>query len=719
MKFIKLLCFFCSISALAQNPISSSDDSEWWKRNNLRLIQMNLPAYEAANIDADEIVEDLKAFSANTLIINGAGIMSFYQSDLEFEYTNPYMKPGEMGRIVERCHENGIRVIIRFDFSRAHETIFKAHPDWFYISAKGERIINTDKYVVSINAPYVQEKAFKIVEEVISKFDIDGIFLNMPGYQTRNPYENIYVGIDQNEYDKKAFAAWSGGLTLPLKEDRTDPVFNKYLEFKTASIEDWSKRLHAVVKSSQEKVSSKGEILRSSGKKIAICTYLEESVDIIRHESQTHGLPYWPYTASDNTTHIEQTFPDKIVSNASIQQISFQSRYNAIEPEEISIRLYENIANGSGTDVSLMGDLRDYEDERNFATMKKIYGHQKKYEPYFGKYESIASVAVIAPGYWPGGDKMEEYRGLSLMLKEAHVQFDVIQDNHLANLKEKLKRKYKVLILPDINYLSDRDIEALKEISDAGVQLIATNTSLFDNPAALKALFGASVVNKDNDGAGNYLTPLKKDFFKSFEGQSMIHFKFNLGLYDFDKEVQTLLPILSKGRPGPPEMIGGHEPTGYYGIGIKKKTIGKNILMPMNIGKIYYQHGYEQHKNIVLDALQNIHPDAFKELINNAHPRVELILQDFMMNKEGVTIHTPFKSDGHILHLVNLTGFSGNTYFEPHTQQNIAFEVKVDFKPKKVWTMQGEEKLAFTYANGYLKLILPALTDFEGIVIER
>ncbi|MFT5885040.1 MAG: hypothetical protein ACI9IP_001500 [Arcticibacterium sp.] len=169
MKLLHILgiLFICNSVVLGQKTISSSDDSEWWKRNNLRLIQMNLPAYEAANIDADEIVQDLNDFSANTLIINAAGIMAFYKSELDFEYINPFIKPGELGRIIDKCHKNGIRVIVRFDFSRVHETIFKAHPDWFYISPNGERIINTDKYVVSINAPYVQDKAFRIVEEVI------------------------------------------------------------------------------------------------------------------------------------------------------------------------------------------------------------------------------------------------------------------------------------------------------------------------------------------------------------------------------------------------------------------------------------------------------------------------------------------------------------------------------------------------------------------------
>ena len=705
MKKASLLLLLCITHLVqSQTPILSSDDSEWWKRNNLRLIQMNLPAYEAANLVAEEIVQDLNNFSANTLIINAAGIMAYYQSDLDFEYTNPYMKPGELKRIIDQCHQSGIRVIVRFDFSRAHETIFKAHPDWFYISAKGERMINTDKYVVSINAPYVQDKAFRIIEEVMAKFDIDGIFLNMPGYQTRNAYENEYHGIDQNDYDKTAFAKWSGGLTLPVKEDKNDPVFRKYEAFKTWSIEQWSKQLHEVVKSKR--------------RKIAICTYLEEYVDIIRHESQTHGLPYWPYTASDNTNHIEQTFPDKIVSNASIQQISFQSRYNAVEPEEVSIRLYENLANGSGTDVSLMGDLRDYEDQRNFPVMKKIYGHQKRFEPYFGRYQSLAKVAVVAPGYWPGGKAMEEYRGISLMLKEAHIQFDIIQDNHLTNLKEKLK-KYKVLFLPEITYLSEENLLTLQELAAGGTQLFATGSSLFDAPAYLKTIFGATIDTKDYDGTGNYLSPENKSFFHSFEGQSMVHFKANLGLYQFPDADETLLPILAKGRPGPPEMIGGHDKTGYFALGIKNTLSGKNVLMPMNIGKMYYQYGYEQHKQLVLDALQNIYSEAFTEILTNAHPRVELVLQDFMLNNKGVTIDTPFRSAGHILHLINMTGFSGNTYFSPSEQRDINFRLKMDFKLSRVWTMQGGKSLPFEYANGQLQFSLPQLMDFEGIVFER
>ncbi len=48
----------------------------WWKANNLRLIQTNLPAYEAG-LNVDSLIADLQYFSANVLLINAGGIMAF------------------------------------------------------------------------------------------------------------------------------------------------------------------------------------------------------------------------------------------------------------------------------------------------------------------------------------------------------------------------------------------------------------------------------------------------------------------------------------------------------------------------------------------------------------------------------------------------------------------------------------------------------------------
>ncbi|MBO9637640.1 MAG: family 10 glycosylhydrolase [Siphonobacter aquaeclarae] len=687
MNRLLLLLFLLPAGAFplrAQGP-------PWWKANNLRVIQVNLPAYEAATLNPDSLVHDLQSFSVNTLIINAGGIMAFYPTDLDFHYVNPYMKPGTLAAVVEKCHRSGIRVIVRFDFSRVHESIFKAHPDWCYVSPKGERIINTDMYVVSINAPYVQDKAFRIIGEVLEKFPVDGIFLNMPGYQVNNPYEGRYHGIDQNDYDRKAFTAFSGGKTLPVEENKADPVYQEYLSFKKATIEKWSERLHQLVK--------------SRSPQLAICTYLDKHVDIIRHESQTNSLPYWPYSASDNVGNAGNTFPDHVISNASIQQISFQSRYNAVEPEEVRIRLYENIANGSGLDISLMGDLRGYEDERNFPVIREVYAHHKKHERYYGKYTSPARVVVIAPGSWPSGEPMQEYRGLLLMLKEAHIPVDILEDAQLASRADALKR-YRAILLPDITYLSAAGLDVLKTACRNGAALIATNRSFSDSPETLQDLFGAKIIRRDRDGAGFYLQPEPRTTFTRFPGQKMLSWKFNLGEYDFSGADERGLPILAKGRPGPPEIIGGHDPTGAYAMGLKNHGKGKAVLLPENLGKLYYLHGYQEHKNLLLDVLYHVYPDAGQLMQTDAPARVETILQN----------HTP--TGGQILHLINLTGFSGNTYFPPLPVRNLSFRIRTGFRPPALKSLKTGKPVAFSWKDNILSFRLPELGDYDAVIIE-
>ena len=685
---------------LAQN---SEMKKGWWQQNNLRIIQMNLPDYEAATLNADSVVTDLISVSANTLLINAGGIMAFYPTKLDFHYTNPYMKPGVLGDIIKKCHKNQIRVIVRFDFSRVHESIYKAHPDWCYISQKGERIINTDMYVVSINAPYVQKKAFKIIEEVIDTFPIDGIFLNMPGYQVRNPYEDKYHGIDQNESDKKRFSEYTNGLSLPKEENKADPLFQRYLDFKKVTVEEWSEKLHKLVK--------------AKNPQIAICTYSDKFVDIIRHESQSMtSLPYWPYTASDNVSNAVNSFPDHVISNASIQQISFQSRYNAVEPAEVRIRLYENIANGSGLDMSMMGDMRGYEDERNYPVFREVYSFHKKHEAYFGKYKSKARIALIAPGSWPSGDPMQEYRGIQLMLREAHIPFDIIEDGQIDNLEEKIKN-YKLILLPEITYLKPAAIRILKEANLAGTQLIATNRTMFDSPEALYEIFGVKIVKKDNDGAGNYLVPDNRSLFKNFKGQRMLFWKYNLGLYDMTGTDKQYLPILSKGRPGPPEIIGGHTATGYHAMSIKRNGNGQAVILPVNIGKLYYMHGYQEHKHILLDVIKNLLPDADADIKTNAPARVETILTEYRKNIKGISDSK--STDGQILHLINLTGFSGNTYFDPYVQNNLKFTVKSTKRPSKVFTLSNGKPLAFSWKDGHLSFEIAQLHAYEAIVMDR
>ncbi len=678
------------------DPIA--DTSIWWEKNNLRMIQTNLPAAEGA-LNPDSLVVDLLEYSANTLLINAGGIMAFYPTKLPFHYQNPYVKDDMLGRVISLCHANGIRVIVRFDFSRAHESFLEEHPDWFYLSPQGSRADNYGMIVTSVNGEYMQKHAFEIVQEVIDNYPIDGMFINMFGYKTTDYYHGIYHGIDQNKNDKRRFEEFSNGMTLPTVEDSDDPVFQKYVEFKEFTTNELLERMHNLIKSQRPN--------------IALCTYNDDFIDIMRHEAQgeLHHIPYFAYIASENVNTVEATFDDKISSSSSIQQITFGSRYHAVPPVRIRNRLYQNIAHGSGLDISLMGDMRNYEDERGFGVIKEVYAYHKNNEKYYGDYKSTAQIAIIKQDYWPGGPEMEEMRGIEQLLKEEHVQFDLILKKYLSLRFDKLK-DYKIILIAHLNNFSDREIEVLKKLTEEGVNIIATNQSMADNPEALKELFGATVIEKELDAFKYYLQLKDQDILKRQDKLQQAFLKCNFMKCEFDEECQLFLPLLDKGREGPPEMIGGHVPTGWYGISILDRNSAKTVYIPWGIGRMYYQYGFFAHRDILLDVIDFINPEIMQDFKTSAPPQVEITFNKFRYNSFATDSYNKY-----IINLINLSGFNGRSYFEPLEINNINFEIKVDLKPEKVYGLKSGKTIKFE-GDSIIKFTLDSLWDFEAIVIE-
>lgn len=674
------------------------DTSIWWNKNNLRMIQTNLPAAEGA-LNPDSLLVDLIEYSANTLLINAGGIMAFYPTKLPFHYKNPYVKDDMLERVISLCHENGIRVIVRFDFSRIHESFFKEHPDWFYVSPKGERVDNYGMMVASVNGEYMQKHAFEIVQEVIDNYPIDGMFVNMFGYNTMDYYKGVYHGIDQNPNDKIRFKEYSGGMTLPTVEDENDPVFLKYQEFKKYSTNELLNRMR--------------DLINSQRPNIALCTYNDDFIDIMRHEAQGElsHIPYFAYIASENVNTVESTFDDKIASSSSIQQITFGSRYHAVPPVRIRNRLYQNIAHGSGLDISLMGDMRNYEDERGFEVIKEVYAYHKKNEKYYGDFQSTAKIAIIKQDYWPGGPVMEEMRGIEQFLKEEHVQFDLILKKYLSDRFEKLK-SYKIIVLGHLQNFTDEEIEILEKLTEEGVNIIATNQSMIDTPEALKNLFGVTVKEKELDAFKYYLQLKDQDIIKRQEKLYQAFLKCNFMKCEFDAESQLFLPLLDKGREGPPEMIGGHVPTGWYGASILDKNNGKMVYIPWEIGRMYYQYGFFAHSDIFLDVIDYINPEIMQDFKTNAPPQVEITFNKFKYNSDTTDSYNKY-----IINLINLSGFNGRSYFEPLEIDAINFEIKVDTKPKKIYGLKSGEAIKFE-GDSIIKFTLDNLQDFEALVIE-
>ena len=112
----------------------------WWTEKRFRMIQNNLRDIDAG-MDVESYVETLKEFGANVCMVGCGGITAFHPTRLECQKTSPYLKDDFFGNLLCRCHENGIRVIARFDFSKTHIQFLTTHPEWFSKSIDRKSVV--------------------------------------------------------------------------------------------------------------------------------------------------------------------------------------------------------------------------------------------------------------------------------------------------------------------------------------------------------------------------------------------------------------------------------------------------------------------------------------------------------------------------------------------------------------------------------------------------
>ena len=161
----------------------------WWLQNDLRMIQNNLRDIDAG-MDVDAWFEQIRLSLCNCVMVGAGGITSFFPSELSCQTVSPYLKGDTLGKIVDVCHKNGVRVIARFDFSKTHERLLGEHPEWYYVSESGQHLHYNDTAVTCVCGDYQQRISIEILREVLQKYPVDGVFFNMFGFQTKD-YSNV------------------------------------------------------------------------------------------------------------------------------------------------------------------------------------------------------------------------------------------------------------------------------------------------------------------------------------------------------------------------------------------------------------------------------------------------------------------------------------------------------------------------------------------------
>lgn len=666
--------------------------SQWWETFPWRQIQTNLREIDMQDICADQVVADLQAFKANVLMINAAGIIASYPTKLPFHFQSPHLTGDSLATIIDACHRADIRVVARTDFSKVRRPIYEQHPEWAYVSPAGQVIDYLGDIAVCLNGDYQQEYMLHIIEECLTELPFDGIFFNMGGYQTRD-YSGNYYGPCQCENCKQRFDAMFG-LPLPTQESMDDPVYRKYVQFKNTTLAAHHEKVYTFI--------------HNRWPHVAIANHREFGEGFIRQESNTaieRPLPHWQYNASDNTKWATTNYPHMVSSNTTVDFIDFPYRHVAVSPHQQSLRLVQSLANGGALDYYLIGRLDNHQDRTGYAGIKEIFHYHAAHEEDYRPRTSQANVAIL---HGPQGN-INEFRGWFRVLSEHHFLFDTLLADTALDLPWD---RYTTIILPDFQGVSDALAARLDEFVAAGGTLVAAGRSgLRDEhwepraQNALKSLGIVAVQRVRQDLRASYIQVDDKQDFPRLAESDLLYVDGPYLYATYAEGAELRLKLLPPQPFGPPERTYSHLPlTDHPGFVVNRHGAGKAIFVPWLPGTLFHRQGYPNTSEFLADLLEQVAGAARVE--GNLSPMVEVT---HFRNQEQAF---------DLVHLVNISGHFGVSFFAPVPMQEVEVVIAYPQQPASVTSLLTGEARPHRWADGQLSVQVPRLELFEALRIE-
>ncbi len=646
----------------------------WWRENNLRLVQINMRDIDGG-MDVDKLIAELKEFCCSVVMVGAGGISAFYPTRLEFQRTSPWLEDRDLlGEIIEKCHREGIRVIARFDFSKTHQSFFRRHPEWYYRSEDGRAVPYNDTVATCVCGEYQQERALEIIGEVLQGYPVDGIFFNMFGFITWD-YSGNYYGPCHCDCCKKRFAEFSGGKELPKTEDPGEPDFREYRAFQEQVVEELLGRVHRLV--------------RSYGDDIAVCTYHHSDVDIIRDESNSavdRPLPFWLYNSSSNVAKVRSSWDNKIISNCVINAADLFYRFSAVPPALTRLRLYENMAEGSGLDFCIIGVFEGYPDQDSVSAAKEVFRYHAEHQEVYGRLDSLAKLAVLLP---LSRRESPAYRGVFRALKELHLPFDCILDARAA-AEPSLLERYTTVLVPELGEVLP---EALAAAESASKKLVLLGSGEMDGE--MQKRLGLCRTGEITENRSAYLQVEPSNGLEPLEGRGWILLDGSFARYT---GWPGTLPRVERAWFGPPERCFGHRLTEDRGL---LRSPGGHALLPWDLGGLYHRLGYSEYREMLGLVLSEVSPETL-QIGGNLPPQVEAF-----WDRSG---------DGFLLQLLNLTGHHGVTVEEPVSLSGLWAELPGRLEVDRVLTGG-----VFTAEAGQerTKVSLDRLEEFAAVLLKE
>ncbi|WP_426187489.1 alpha-amylase family protein [Microbacterium sp. TWP3-1-2b2] len=677
----------------AQEPEQSAhrqkiERAGWWNRA-FGVFQTNLREIDVT-LDVEATLDDIESHGATAWLLNVGGILAHYPTDLGFHTRNPHLAARPGGDLVrdavDAARRRGIRLLARMDFSKVAPEVIQAHPEWAYRSSSGDLQIYEGLVSVCPSGAYYQQGMFEIVDEVISRYQVDGFFFNWFGFNEVD-YGGTRHGICHCAACQAAFLDATGSA---LPTDAGDPNHQLWKQFAQRTIDVLTARISAYIAERRPEAA----------------LILGRSADILFHEANNAiGRPLWPHATNEQVSASRVTQPGKPALVNAVAFFDMPYRMADEQPEMLGQYLIQAIARGANPSTYIMGPTRGirYDGLETAGVVTRLV--TSNIDVYSGL-SACSSIALVRPDGLRAGaarhaESRAEFTGWFVALQETHLSFDVLPAEAIS--REMLDR-FTVVVLPDIVTLSAEQDAAIEAYMDAGGHVVASGGAGLEGADGVAAWSAAARVTRIETADSELLSSyVKLDDADHVEGSALIPRYGRAYSVQWRSDAKGRLPVIERAPFGPPEKAHGHVPGATSAAATRVAGAGSVTQLPWTVGANYAAFGLTRIRDAATERVREVMGAAVVEV--DGPEQIEVILGR--------------SAAGLVIHLINHSGQRRNGQGPVVPIRGVRVRVPGVGADAGAEALVVPTALAITNDGNDLVLSVAEIGAFEALVVRR
>ena len=690
-----------------------------WFDKPMRWAQLTLVENDPGRFDPAFWLDYFRRIHADAACLSAGGVVAYYPTKVPLHHRSDWLGEGDpFGDLLNGCRKLGMVVIARTDPHAAHQDVYDAHPDWIAVDAEGNRRrhwASPELWVTCALGPYNFEFMTEVHREIASRYDIDGIFGNRWSGS----------GMCYCEHCQRNFRS-ATGLSLPRTTDPHDPARRAYLVWHQQRLFElwrlWDGEIRTLKPQARFIANAGGGALSELDMKT-----VGEIAEILFADRQARQgtMPLW--MNGKNAKEYRAALGRKPIGGIFSVGIEEPYRWKDSVQSEAELRAWvvEGTANGLRPwFTKFSGTLYD---KRWLDRVERLYAWHHAAERYLRNERPLARVGLVysqQTAMFYGGDRarqrVEDHTlGFYQALIEARVPFEMVHDRLLD--PDRLGA-FRLLILPNIACLSDRQCDQLRAFVRGGGSLIATHeTSLYDDQGMRRADFGLA----DLFGArfaGRIDGPMRNSYLRLEHEAAGRRHPLLAGLEDAPRIINGVWRVdvtPAAAAPSPLTLIPSYpdlpmemvyprtDRTDKPQVFAQQTSGGRVVYFPWDIDRVFWEVLSVDHGRLLANAV------------------------DWAANEERpVTVSGPGMLDVTIwrqkqsltVHLVNLTNpmmMKGPIReLLPIGEQRVRIKLPDAAKPSNVQLLVANQKPRVTESSGHVDVIVPSILDHEVVAVD-